>query len=322
MIDRQRGQRARELGETARRRPAVAREEHALPVFARADHAIAVVLHLEQPVRARERRLDALGEHRAQRGCRELAARRTGLLDRALERREARRAIAALVDREPGEHRSVPARIDGVAREAVGLLDQEPVLRVSTCPIFARLRLAARGPRPLATRPHERELAAQLVALEVEQELSAREPFFRVLDGNPAPEVPDDHGPRPVVPLGNHALEVRVLDRMVLDVHGEPLLGRVERGALRHRPGEQHAAPFEPQVVVEPARGVLLHHEQARAVGALGPERLRSAVGVALGAIGAQFARLAFTQLAAPGHRFPPQIAPHFVRVDALRGLA
>src|SRR5206468_7432028 len=136
-----------------------------------------------QPVRARERRLDALGEHRAQRGCRELAARRTGLLDRALERREARRAIAALVDREPGEHRSVPARIDGVAREAVGLLDQEPVLRVSTCPIFARLThwsslafaslratcLSARGPRPLATRPHERELAAQLVALEVEQ---------------------------------------------------------------------------------------------------------------------------------------------------------
>ena len=182
-------------------------------------------------------------------------------------------------------------RIDRVARERVGLLDQQPVAAV-------RLLLAAG--------PHQREAAAQLVALEIEEQLPLLQPFLGILDGPPAPEIPDDHGAGPVVPLGDHAFEVGVLDRVVLHLHREPLLGRVERGSLGHRPREQHAAPLEAQVVVEPARRVLLHHEQARAIGAVRAERLGRAICVAFGAIGAQTAPLAFTQLAAPGHRSPP----------------
>ena len=54
-------------------------------------------------------------------------------------------------------------------------------------------------------------------------------------------------------------------------------------------------------------RRVLLHHEQARAIGALRAERLGRPVGIALGAIGAQTAPLAIAQLSALGHRSPPK---------------
>lgn len=43
-------------------------------------------------------------------------------------------------------------------------------------------------------------------------------------------------GPAPYSPLGNHALEIRVLERMIFGAHGEALVGRIERGPLGHGP--------------------------------------------------------------------------------------
>jgi len=48
---------------------------------------------------------------------------------------------------------------------------------------------------------------------------------------------------------------------VVLGLHGEPLVGRVRRRALRDGPGFEHALELEPKVVVGPARGVLLDDE-------------------------------------------------------------
>ena len=59
----------------------------------------------------------------------------------------------------------------------------------------------------------------------------------------------------------DRALEAAVLDRMVLDLDREPLVCRVERGPARDGPGLQHAIQFKPEVEVQPACGVLLHHE-------------------------------------------------------------
>jgi hypothetical protein len=185
-------------------------------------------------------------------------------------------------------------RFDRVARIAVGLLDQEPVLAVWLL---------------LAAGPDQREPAAQLVALEVEQELSADEPRVGILHRDPAADVPDDHGARPVVPLGDHPFEVGVLDRVILDLHRQPLLGRVQRGTLRYRPREQHAPPLEPQVVVEPARRVLLDDEQAGPRRVFAAERLGRAIGVSLRAVRAQTARRVLAHLATPTHRFPPKTA-------------
>ena len=79
----------------------------------------------------------------------------------------------------------------------------------------------------------------------------------------PRAPVPDDHVAAAVLALGDDALEVEVLDRVVLDVHREPPRLRVERRPLRHRPAGQHAVDLEPEVVVQAAGPVALHDEPA-----------------------------------------------------------
>ena len=48
---------------------------------------------------------------------------------------------------------------------------------------------------------------------------------------------------------------------MILNLHGEALVGRVERWAFGYGPGLEHAFHFEPEVVVQAGSPVLLHHE-------------------------------------------------------------
>ena len=80
----------------------------------------------------------------------------------------------------------------------------------------------------------------------------------------PRAAVPDHHRAAAVLALRDDALELGVLDRVVLDLHREPLDRRIERRTLRHRPREQHALPLEPEVVVERGRAVLLDDERER----------------------------------------------------------
>src|SRR5206468_13122952 len=80
-----------------------------------------------------------------------------------------------------------------------------------------------------------------------------------------------------VVPLRDLSLEGRVVERMVLHVHREVLLTRLEGNALRYRPAGERPAPLEAEVVVETPRVVALDDED-RLLAALLPvaERLRS----------------------------------------------
>ena len=95
--------------------------------------------------------------------------------------------------------------------------------------------------------------------------------------------IPDLDRAGAVVPLRDLARERRVLERVVLDVDGEMLLAGLERHALRHRPGGEHAVALEAEVVVEPPRVVALHDEDRRLrLPALAPERLRGLLAVAL----------------------------------------
>src|SRR4029077_19030326 len=72
------------------------------------------------------------------------------------------------------------------------------------------------------------------------------------------PLTPDHHAPAAVLSLGNGSLERVVLDRVILDLHREPLDRRVEARPLRPSPALHHAIELEPQVEVQVARGVLL----------------------------------------------------------------
>ena len=126
----------------------------------------------------------------------------------------------------------------------VAALDQQP------------LRLLA-GPGAL-----QGEAAAQLLAVEDEDGVAALE---RLRPGDPAAllvaaAVPDDHAA-----VSDRALEVVVGDRVVLDLDGEALDGRVHRRALRDRPGAHHPVDLEAQVEVVGGRGVLLDDEDAGA---------------------------------------------------------
>ncbi len=102
--------------------------------------------------------------------------------------------------------------------------------------------------------------------LELQLPLLQRE--LRVDDGRPRPAVPEHHRPRPVLAFRDDALEGAVLDRVVLDAHGEPLVARVEGRALGHGPAQQDAVPLQAEVVVEPRRRVLLDAVRGPARGA------------------------------------------------------
>ena len=74
------------------------------------------------------------------------------------------------------------------------------------------------------------------------------------------PDVPDDDGARAAPPAAA-ALELEVVQVVVADPVGQPLVRGVERRALRHRPGDQHAVDLEPEVEVQVGGVVALHHE-------------------------------------------------------------
>jgi hypothetical protein len=119
----------------------------------------------------------------------------------------------------------------------------------------------------LAVAADEHEPAAQLVPVDLRVQLSGldRGAWVVGLHRLPGADVPHHDVAAAVLARGDHALEVEVLDRVVLDVHGEPPCRGVERRALGDRPADQHPVDLEPQVVVKPAGPVTLHDEAAGA---------------------------------------------------------
>ena len=106
---------------------------------------------------------------------------------------------------------------------------------------------ASREPRTL-----EREFEIAL-----RQGLLGRERTFRV----PVAAVPELHGAAAVFSGRYRAFEIAIVERMVLDLDGQPLIGWIERRAAGHRPGLEHSLPFQAQIVVQAPSVVLLHDE-------------------------------------------------------------
>src|SRR6185503_13561593 len=108
---------------------------------------------------------------------------------------------------------------------AVLFLDQQPV-----------------GPAVVAcAHPCENPTAVKLPALQAELELAAAQPGMRVADRLPLAAIPEQDGSGAVLALGNGPFEGAVFDRVVFDLHGEPLLARVQAGAFGHGPTQQDA---------------------------------------------------------------------------------
>ena len=302
-VVRQAAQRTRDLGEGRGRIGAAPEDELALVPVAAGEDAVAVVLQLEDPVLARERRVAGFREHQPGLRERQLAARRLQLLELGANFLGVAVAVLQLFERQPRVDRLLGRdRRAARARPGIALLDQHPLFRG----VAAALALEA----------EQVPGAAQLVAAQLEVELAAAHPLLRILERHPQAAVPDDHGTGAVVAFGDHALEVGVLDRMVLDFHRQALLVDVVRRPLRHGPRQQHAAEFEAEVVVQAPRRVLLDAKEmsgsrrsgyrCRRLLDIAAERFGRAVGRALVAILLQRLRgrlrLHASNLSAGGH--------------------
>ena len=102
----------------------------------------------------------------------------------------------------------------------------------------------------------EHETPRALGAVQHELDLGVRPLLDVVVTG-----IPDRHSAAPVLALRDVTLEGRVLQGMVLGVHGQVVLFRRLGKALGEGPRGQHAVAFETEIPMEAPRVVLLNHE-------------------------------------------------------------
>ena len=262
-------QRARDVRERRERVVSVARQEAPLAIDGRGQHAVAVQLEFEVPRGVVERVLARLGEHELHLRRVDRPLRRTRRLEgrgHALPRIPPLLPPRHLLDGEPGED---------------GTLGERPILedRVPAAPLADEQPLLPRLP---LLEPHERPHALELVAPQFEQELAVLQSLLRILEHDAAPDVPHDHLAAAVLARRNYALELDVLDGVVLDVDGELLVGGIGRDPLWHCPRDEDAPDLQAQVVVQPGRRVQLDDEHADPRRGRPPEGLRRALGRSL----------------------------------------
>src|ERR1700738_938739 len=88
-----------------------------------------------------------------------------------------------------------------------------------------------------------------------------RKPLLRIALRLPSAAVPDDHRARAIFALRNVAHEIKVFDRVVLGADRKPLFADREARAFGDSPAFQDSVHLEPQIVMQPARRVLLNDE-------------------------------------------------------------
>jgi hypothetical protein len=126
--------------------------------------------------------------------------------------------------------------------------------------VVARLVVIALDEKPVSLGLREHPAAVELFSLEgeVQAALAQRRGGIGIL-GAPRALVPEQHVACAILLLRDHALELAVLEGMVLGLHREAPLGGIEARALRHRPALQHAVELQAKVVVQPRRVVSLN---------------------------------------------------------------
>ncbi len=92
-------------------------------------------------------------------------------------------------------------------------------------------------------------------------EVTLRKSLFGVDGGVPLSAIPHDHRPAAIFALGDVALEIEVLHRMILGANREPLFADDQARPACHRPALERTAELEPQIVVQPPGVVLLDDE-------------------------------------------------------------
>src|SRR5262249_12973123 len=114
------------------------------------------------------------------------------------------------------------------------------------------------------------------LAFEREVEVTLLNRLSRVLArrGDPAADVPQHDRAATIFTPGNCALEIAVIERMVLGPHREALLVRIEARALRNRPAFEDSVQLEAEIPVQARCFMLLDDETVALALELAPARL------------------------------------------------
>ena len=115
-----------------------------------------------------------------------------------------------------------------LALMAVAMFDQKPVVATTALTVVAH--------------PHDDPTPVELLASKGELELALAKRTLRIAAvlGRPESPIPQHDGSTAVFTLRNGALEVPIVERVVLDLHRQAPVSRVEGRAFRHRPGLEH----------------------------------------------------------------------------------
>src|SRR5690349_4618420 len=163
-----------------------------------------------------------------------------------VERSAGRDAVGALVDDQA---------LGTESRVIVALLEQQPALVAAA--VFA------------AAAANQIPGAVQLLAVKLEFQMAFGVALVGIALRRPGAAVPEHHRARAVLLGRDHALEFAVFERMILDMHRQPLVVRVEARPLGYRPAKQDAVQLEAEIIVETRGRMLLDHEAQGAVAAL-----------------------------------------------------
>ena len=100
---------------------------------------------------------------------------------------------------------------------------------------------------------HEHPTTFEPFAGENELEIAGLESVFRTLRSlrRPVTAVPHLHGAAAVLTLRDRAFEIPVVERMIFHLHGQALVGGIDRRALGDGPRFEDAVQFKSQVIVE-----------------------------------------------------------------------
>jgi hypothetical protein len=99
-----------------------------------------------------------------------------------------------------------------------------------------------------AAHAHQMPFALQPLPVQHERKSSIPVSGFKVADWMPGALIPQHDGATAVATLGYCAFERSVFERVVLDVDGKPLVGRVKAGSLGDSPTLQPAVELKPEV--------------------------------------------------------------------------
>ena len=106
-------------------------------------------------------------------------------------------------------------------------------------------------------RRHKRPDPVEALAVQVHGQATVALFFDKLVSA----AIPDLDGPGSVLTRRDGPLEVRIVERMILDVHGKMAFPTPKRDSFRDRPARQRAVSLEPKVVVQSPRGMALNDE-------------------------------------------------------------